>query len=199
MTISLMRVCAPLLAALVASACSPVTRVILLPQASGASSAVVVTSAQGTTTLDQPYAAVELDPKGRQSAATSSSTEVRERYPSLLALQPAAPQRFILNFLPGTSDLTPESESQLASVIQAAQARSGGEILIVGHTDRQGDTAANDALSLKRAQAIRTLFLSRGFRADLLSAAGRGEREPLVATEDNVAEPRNRRAEIIVR
>lgn len=199
MTLSLMRACAPLIAALVVSACSPVTRVILLPQASGNSSAVVVTSAQGASTLDRPYAAVELDKQGRQSAATSSPTEVQQRYPTLLGLQPAPPQRFVLNFLPGTSNLTPESESQLASVIQAAQGRSGGEILIVGHTDRQGDVAANDALSLQRAQAIRNLFLARGFRADLLSAAGRGEREPLVATEDNVAEPGNRRAEIIVR
>jgi len=29
--------------------------------------------------------------------------------------------------------------------------------------------------------------------------AGRGEREPLVTTEDEVAEPRNRRVEITVR
>jgi OOP family OmpA-OmpF porin len=33
----------------------------------------------------------------------------------------------------------------------------------------------------------------------LLTAIGRGEREPAVPTEDEVAEPRNRRAEIIIR
>jgi outer membrane protein OmpA-like peptidoglycan-associated protein len=33
----------------------------------------------------------------------------------------------------------------------------------------------------------------------LIEARGRGEREPVVATEDEVAEPRNRRAEVLVR
>ena len=37
------------------------------------------------------------------------------------------------------------------------------------------------------------------FEANLIEAVGRGEREPLVPTEDEVAEPRNRRAELLVR
>ena len=73
------------------------------------------------------------------------------------------------------------------------------EIVVVGHTDRQGAADANDALSLRRANAIRDLLVEMGFRGDLVAPVGRGEREPLVATEDDVPEPRNRRAEIIVR
>ena len=38
-----------------------------------------------------------------------------------------------------------------------------------------------------------------GIPAERIQAAGRGERELLVPTEDNVAEPRNRRVEINVR
>jgi len=38
-----------------------------------------------------------------------------------------------------------------------------------------------------------------GVAADRISVAGRGEREPLVPTADEVAEPRNRRVEINVR
>ena len=38
-----------------------------------------------------------------------------------------------------------------------------------------------------------------GVRVDQIQVAGRGEREPLVVTEDEVAEPRNRRVEISVR
>jgi outer membrane protein OmpA-like peptidoglycan-associated protein len=58
---------------------------------------------------------------------------------------------------------------------------------------------ANDALSLRRAQATRELLISRGFDARRVQAVGRGERQPAVATDDEVAEPRNRRTEIIVR
>ena len=71
--------------------------------------------------------------------------------------------------------------------------------MIVGHTDRQGAADANDALSLRRANAIRELLISKGFRAELIDPVGRGEREPLVPTEDDVPEPRNRRAEVFVR
>ena len=171
---------------------------MLLPQA-GVSSAVVVTTAAGSAELNTPYAATDLGPQGELKAAVSSEAEVRERYPDLLRLQPPAAQRFTLNFLPGTSELTPESMAELEAVMSAARSRSGGEIVIVGHTDRQGAADANDALSLRRANAIRDLLIAKGFRGDLVEPVGRGEREPLVATEDNVPEPRNRRADIIVR
>ena len=80
-----------------------------------------------------------------------------------------------------------------------ARARPGGEIVVTGHTDRQGSVEFNDRLALERAQAIRGLFIARGFPPDRIDAVGRGEREPVVPTDDGVSEPRNRRAEIVVR
>ncbi len=82
---------------------------------------------------------------------------------------------------------------------ERARTRAGGEIVITGHTDRQGSVADNDRLSLQRAQAVRALLIERGFAAELVQAIGRGEREPLLATEDEVVEPRNRRADVLVR
>ncbi|MDQ7742844.1 OmpA family protein [Hydrogenophaga pseudoflava] len=185
------------LAALCA-ACAPAGRVILLPQPER-SSAVLVSTAQGSAELATPYAAAELGHQGEVQPAQSSEAEVRERYPALLRLAPPAPQRFTLNFQPGTSDLTPDSAAQLDQVVAAARARSGGEIVIVGHTDRQGAADANDALSLRRANAIRDLLVGKGFRPELVEPVGRGEREPVVSTDDDVPEPRNRRAEVFVR
>ena len=46
---------------------------------------------------------------------------------------------------------------------------------------------------------VRELLIAQGFKPELIEAVGRGEREPVVPTEPNVDEPRNRRAEIIVR
>jgi OmpA-OmpF porin, OOP family len=162
-------------------------------------SAVTVGTPTASVELSAPYAVVEIGRKGSVTQIISSETEVRERYPTLLALQPPPPQRYTLNFLPGTSELTPESMAGLDGIISAARARSGGEIVIVGHTDRQGAADANDALSLRRANAIRDVLVERGFKAELIEPVGRGEREPAVPTEDDVPEPRNRRADIIVR
>lgn len=185
-------------AAWLCAACAPAGRVVLLPQPDRPS-AVVVTSATGSATLAEPYATAELGHKGELKPVRSSEAEVRERYPDLLRLTPPPPQRFTLIFQPGTSDLTPESAAELDTVLAAARSRSGGEIVIVGHTDRQGAADANDALSLRRANAIRDILVAKGFKADLVEPVGRGEREPVVPTDDGVSEPRNRRAEIFVR
>jgi outer membrane protein OmpA-like peptidoglycan-associated protein len=77
--------------------------------------------------------------------------------------------------------------------------RPDPEVLITGHTDRVGGVAQNDALSLQRAERVRASMLDLGLPADRAQAVGRGEREPLVPTDDEVAEPRNRRVEITVR
>jgi outer membrane protein OmpA-like peptidoglycan-associated protein len=89
--------------------------------------------------------------------------------------------------------------AQLPKMVALVKARAGGEILVVGHTDRVGSVEANDKLSQQRADAIAALLRSAGLPAELVTAVGRGERQPLVPTPDEVAEPRNRRAEIIIR
>jgi outer membrane protein OmpA-like peptidoglycan-associated protein len=43
------------------------------------------------------------------------------------------------------------------------------------------------------------MLIERGLDAALVRAVGRGEREPLVPTADEVGETRNRRVEITVR
>jgi len=181
------------------AACAPVSRVILLPQASGEPSVVVVQTPQGEAVLDAPYAVANVARSGRVGTDTTTADEVRAQYPQLLAIEPMAPERFVLEFEPGSSELTPEAQAQLEATIERARARPGGEIVVTGHTDRQGSVEANDALSLQRALALRALFIERGFPAERIEAVGRGEREPLVPTEDEVPEPRNRRAEILVR
>lgn len=182
------------------AACAPTTRVTLLPQADGRPSAVEVSTREGgTQRIDQPYQVAEVSRRGRIDTDTTTAEAVRQQHPQLLALQPPAPERYVLEFEPGTSQLTADSQTRLDEIINRARARAGGEIVVTGHTDRQGSLEDNDRLSLERARAIRTLLVERGFKAELIEAVGRGEREPLVPTDDEVAEPRNRRAELLVR
>lgn len=181
------------------SACAPATRVTLLPQAGGAASAVEVRTGQSVQRLNKPYQVANVSASGTISVDTTNATKLRQTYPDLLALRPPEPERFRLEFELGTSQLTAASQARLEAVIASAQARAGGEIVVTGHTDRQGSAEANDRLSLQRAQAVRALLIERGFQANLIEAVGRGEREPLVPTDDDVAEPRNRRAELLVR
>ncbi len=181
----------------------PTLRVVLLPQSDAAGeplkTAVTLNTGDQRLTLDQPLAVGELVAKGQMAMRLSSLDEVQARYGDVLKIQPPSAESFILSFLPGKSQLTPESQSQLPGLIAMAKARAGGEILVVGHTDRVGTVEANDKLSAQRARVIADLLAAQGFSADLITAIGRGERAPLVPTADEVAEPRNRRAEIIIR
>ena len=180
-------------------ACAPLSRVTLLPQANGSASAVIVEGAAGTQRLDQPYAVADVARNGTVQRSDTTADAVQAQFGHLLALQPPPAERFVVQFEPGTTQLTAESQARLPEILAQARQRPGGELVVVGHTDRTGSPQTNDALSLQRAQAVRELLVSQGFAPELVEAVGRGEREPVVPTEPNVDEPRNRRADIIVR
>ncbi len=181
------------------AACAPATRVVLLPQEGLPTAAVTVQARQGQVVLAQPYAVAEVASSGSVDTAQTDAQQVEKRYGQLLSVQPAAEQRFTLLFMPGGAQLTPESSAELADVLARATERPGGEVIIIGHTDRVGSVESNDTLSLQRAQAVRQLVIDRGFDPNRVEAVGRGEREPVVQTADEVEEPKNRRAEIVVR
>jgi OmpA-OmpF porin, OOP family len=120
-------------------------------------------------------------------------------YAALTDTLPPPPAKFVLYFLEGTTKLTPESEPELQKVFAEIGKRPGAEVQITGHTDTVGKDSDNDILSLKRARDIREALIGQGLNPTISRAVGRGERELLVQTPLNTAEPRNRRVEITVR
>ena len=67
----------------------------------------------------------------------------------------------------------------LAAKWRSFPGTSSGQVKVTGHTDRLGDAAANDALSLRRAQTVRALLVQEGIPAQRVQAFGAGEREPV--------------------
>jgi outer membrane protein OmpA-like peptidoglycan-associated protein len=173
--------------------------VVLLP-GPGAPGALAVTERDGRETLlDRPYASARTGPDGRLVAGPVTPEEVRAIFGEALAAQPPRPVSFVVYFVEATDQFTPESQAALAQVLQALAARPAPEITVTGHTDALGSDAFNDALSLRRAERVRTLLVGRGVDPGRIVAAGRGKREPRVPTPDGVPEPRNRRVEITIR
>ena len=95
--------------------------------------------------------------------------------------------------------MAPNSRAELESVFDEVAKRQAVEVQVTGHTDRVGNVADNDRLSLQRAEAVRAMLIKRGIKATFIRAVGRGEREPLIPTADEQSEARNRRVEVIVR
>ena len=173
-------------------------RVVLLPAADGRPGAVVVRSDGAEQVLAAPYAGA-VRRAGSYSPYPSSAAQVEELFAAALAAQPPRAAHFVVYFVEGGDTLTPESLAEFDRIKAALQSRPAAEILVTGHTDRVGSIEANDALSLRRAESVRQALVAAGLPERAISVAGRGEREPAVATADEVAEGRNRRVEISVR
>ena len=195
---------ARLLAALTAcgallAACAPTTRVVLLPDSGGKSTAVVVRNADSEQVLGQPYATTQARERGSLQAEASNAEAVNKAYGDVIRLTPPAAATYTLQFLTGGATLTPQSKAELEAILTAAIARPGGEIIITGHTDTTGTPEANDRISQERANSLRDLLIGRGFPQERIRAVGRGQRELLVQTGPGVDEAQNRRVSIVVR
>jgi len=183
--------------ALVVAGCQSGT-VVLLPEQDGKETAVVVKQRDGEVTLREPYAASKLSNTGPQ-AYKSSAEEVQALFGPALAARPERPVEFTLYFVEGKDELTDESKRIVDSVFAEIARRPIPDVIVIGHTDSVGSDAANDVLSRQRADVVRAAFAARGLAADKVVAIGRGKREPAIPTGDGIAEPRNRRVEILVR
>jgi outer membrane protein OmpA-like peptidoglycan-associated protein len=130
---------------------------------------------------------------------TYDADRAKSEFSSVVAALPGRPAAFLLYFLEGKDELTPESEREVERVFAEIAARPYPEILVIGHTDAVGNAQFNDQLSRQRAQRVRDDLVKRGIPADRVEVFSRGKREPLVPTAEGIAEPRNRRVEINVR
>ncbi|MEY4764756.1 MAG: hypothetical protein RI907_1429 [Pseudomonadota bacterium] len=104
----------------------------------------------------------------------------------------------IIEFEPGSAVLRPEAMPVLDDIARAMLQLNGRRFDVIGHTDGQGGRAANVALSMSRAQAVKAYLVSKGVAAPAVSTMGLGPDQPVAsnATEDGRA--RNRRIEFRV-
>jgi OmpA-OmpF porin, OOP family len=186
--------------AVLLSACSTTKElVVLLPGEDGQAGAVAITAPQRTTILDTPLEGAKIDTQGRVTTDTLSEEDVKRTFAAALAAQPPKALSFTLYFVANSNEMMPNSRVTLDALLAEVAKRQAVEVQITGHTDRVGKVEDNDRLSIERAETIRDVLIKNGLHASFIRAVGRGEREPLIPTPDEQAEPRNRRVEVIVR
>ena len=177
----------------------PASRVVLLPDADGSTGAVVVTSDTSQQTLSTAYVSASVDTKGAITLRAEDPALLAQRYAATLFARPQAPVSFILYFEFGSAvDIAPAFQPVLDQLLAALASYPAPEITVIGHTDRMGSLESNDLLSLQRAQAVRDLILQASVKASV-EVSGRGEREPVVLTADEVPDAKNRRVEVNLR
>lgn len=133
----------------------------------------------------------------RMRAATPPAVVAAPPPPSLpeACAQPLAG----IVFFDFDSSVVPDSSGPtLDSIVNYTKVCAWQRLAVTGHTDRAGSDAYNDALSVRRAQAVASLLETRGMPAGVLQVVGKGESEPKVPTIDGERNPTNRRVEIAV-
>jgi outer membrane protein OmpA-like peptidoglycan-associated protein len=108
----------------------------------------------------------------------------------------------LLNF---RSELLFETDSAVLTESAIAQLTRIGDILvkypedrirIEGHTDSRGTGPHNEALSLRRAEAVSRVLNSRGVAPRQIMVLGMGETEPVAPNETAAGRSANRRVEL---
>ncbi len=101
-----------------------------------------------------------------------------------------------IHFDTGKATIQADSENTLNQVVALLQQNPDLKLRVEGHTDNQGNTAANQALSEKRAQAVVAWLVAHGIPADRLSAQGFGSSKPVADNSTDDGKAKNRRVEL---
>jgi OOP family OmpA-OmpF porin len=157
----------------------------------------------------------ELERLGEREATVSAELRARERREQtlrevealfddqeaelILGVDQLTIRLLGLTFDSGSHKIRPEDYSLLTKVQQAIRAFSGARITIEGHTDSQGNDEFNQALSARRAIAVREYILANmTISADRIRAIGYGESRPIARNDTAAGRARNRRIDVVL-
>ncbi|MGA8005222.1 MAG: OmpA family protein [Burkholderiales bacterium] len=103
------------------------------------------------------------------------------------------------------SDLTPADRAKMDDLASKISAMNLEVVIAIGHTDPLGSSAYNQKLSVRRADSVKSLLVSKGVDANRIYTEGKGESQQVKACPKNLSRPAmikclapNRRVEIEV-
>lgn len=80
-------------------------------------------------------------------------------------------------------DFSSEGRHALDALVERLRQRPLAQVNVIGHSDRIGNSEANQRLSLRRAQSVRDYLVDAGIDDGLMTVAGWGSEAPMVACE----------------
>jgi outer membrane protein OmpA-like peptidoglycan-associated protein len=157
-------------------------------------------AARGIPTATTTLARVHL-PDGVNLSLTPGS--INYQLASFLGDHSTAglPKTFVfdhLNFLTGSTQLTPDSGRTVSDLAEVLKAYPSAQVQLSGHTDNTGNPQANQALSLDRANAVKALLVNDGVGGNRISTQGFGQQRPVASNDTEPGRAQNRRTELTV-
>lgn len=87
---------------------------------------------------------------------------------------------------------------EIVSVAESMKQNPGSTATIVGHTDSTASEEYNQALSERRAEAVKNVMVEEGVNPEAIETSGRGELEPVAENDTAEGRQENRRIEAVV-
>jgi outer membrane protein OmpA-like peptidoglycan-associated protein len=159
----------------------------------------------GGAKKDEPQAAPKIDPKVTQAwldeyeprlrlAIKDTPFEIERRDDLLVVTAPVDS-----SFNPDRpAMLLPVTLGPITRLAKIVEGDSKTAVLVLGHADSSGPTAANQKISQERAQSIAAIFRLSGLERNRLSLRGMGAVQPRAANDSAEGRKLNRRVEILM-
>ena len=96
------------------------------------------------------------------------------------------------------SVLKDEGKAKLDDVVSKLGSINLEVIIAVGHTDSVGSDAYNQALSVRRSEAVKAYLVGKGVEKNRVYTEGKGEKQPVADNKTAEGRAKNRRVEIEV-
>jgi outer membrane protein OmpA-like peptidoglycan-associated protein len=98
----------------------------------------------------------------------------------------------------GAATLKPGAATTMDRLAQFMRDYPERSVRIEGHTDSVGSEESNQALSERRADAVRSALVDRNTPPDRITTVGYGEGRPIASNDTSGGRQQNRRVEIVV-
>jgi OmpA-OmpF porin, OOP family len=134
----------------------------------------------------------KADVSTKPAAAPVDATVCQQLFSELLG-------KAKIRFESGRAAIDPDSAGLLDHLIETASRCPTANIVVGGHTDSDGDDAANQSLSERRAQAVVDDLVRAGLPPSCFTAVGYGSTQPIAANDTEDGKAQNRRIEFVVR
>lgn len=153
------------------------------------------------SSADAPTVQTQVElPGGRKLSLTENSFNAQ--LARFLGSNPKNPERTFtfdnLTFETNSARITTQSQPNVNDLIEIMKAYPGLNIRVEGHTDNTGNSNANRALSLERANAVKSALTAAGVESDRVTTQGFGSTKPTASNDSEAGRQQNRRIDVAV-
>ena len=101
-------------------------------------------------------------------------------------------------FATDSTALRADLQADLGALARNLQDYPNSTVQVIGHTDNVGSATYNEDLSLRRANAVANVLISRGVSTSRITTIGLGENQPVATNLTAEGRAQNRRVEIVI-